>query len=89
MHIPSNNTLSAHTSEHQVNAAIKKDSTKKELAQYLYAAARYPILSKFNNAIKKGNFITSPGINSLSFSKHLPKSILISKGYLDQERKNL
>jgi hypothetical protein len=40
-------------------------------------------------AINNGNFISWPGINTLSIDKHLPKSIDSAKGHLDQERKNL
>ena len=89
IHVPSNTTTKSSTAEHQANAIIKKDTSKKELAQYLHATAGYPVLSTFNTAIKKGNFISWPGIESLSFTKHLPKSMQTSKGHLDQERKNL
>ncbi len=39
---------------------------------------------------KNGNFITWPGISTLSIdAHHLPNSIAYAKGHLDQERKNL
>jgi hypothetical protein len=74
---------------HSANAIIRKDQTKTTLATYLHASAGYPAISTFTKAIKNGNFLTWPGINNLSFTKHLEKSIATTKGHLDQERKNL
>ena len=90
LHIPATNcAASTPGTNHQANAIIRKDKTKTELAQYLHAAAGYPVISTFSQAIKKGNFLSWPGIESLSFQKHLPKSMATAKGHLDQERKNL
>jgi hypothetical protein len=75
-------TLAAH-------AIIRKDMTKTALAQYLYGCCGSPVMSTWQRAIKNGNFVTWPGIDSLSLAKHLPKSIASAKGHLDQERKNL
>ena len=72
-HIPStSNAASNQSTLHQANAIIRKDKYKTELAQYLHAAAVYPVLSTFIQAIKKGNFLSWPGIGSISFKKHLP-----------------
>jgi hypothetical protein len=71
------------------NAIIRKDMTKTALAQYLYGCCSSPVLSTWQQAIRNGNFVTWPGIDSLSIDKHLPKSIASAKGHLDQERKNL
>jgi hypothetical protein len=38
---------------------------------------------------KNGNFITWPGIDTLSVDAHLPKSVATAQGHLDQEQKNL
>jgi hypothetical protein len=38
---------------------------------------------------KNGNFITWPGIDTLSIEAHLPKSVASAKGRFDQECKNL
>jgi hypothetical protein len=43
----------------------------------------------WQRAVNNGNFVTWPGIESLSLAKHVPKSIDSAKGHLDQERKNL
>jgi hypothetical protein len=72
----------------QINAIIRKDLSKTQLVQYLHGCCGSPVLSTWNKAIKNGNFITWPGIDSLSLSS-LPKSIASAKGHLDQERKNL
>ena len=70
LHIPStSNAASNQSTLHQYNAIIRKDKYKTELAQYLYAAAGYPVLSTFIQAIKKGNFISWPGIESILFKK--------------------
>ena len=76
-------------SKPQANAIIRKDLTKKQLVQYLYACCGSPVVSTWKKAIKNGNFITWPGIATLSIDAHLPASIASAKGHLDQERKNL
>jgi hypothetical protein len=73
----------------QVNAIIRKDQTKKELAQYLYGCCGSPVVSTWKKAIQNGNFITWPGIDTISLDRDLPKSVASTKGHLDQERKNL
>jgi hypothetical protein len=90
--LPTSQNLHSQTSlntNHQINAIIRKDQTKQDLATYLHASAGFPSISTFTKAIKNGNFLTWPGIDTLSFTKHLPKSIPTTKGHLDQERKNL
>jgi hypothetical protein len=74
---------------HQSIAIIRKDHSKTSLVQYLYACCGSPVISTRKQAIKNGNFITWPGIDSLSIDAHLPKSIASAKGHLDQERKSL
>jgi hypothetical protein len=73
---------------HQLNAIIRKNQSKTELVQYPHGCCGSPGLSTWKKAIKNGNFITWPGIDSISLSR-LPKSIASAKGHLDQERKNL
>jgi hypothetical protein len=84
---PSSSTLSL--TLHQSNAIIRKGRSKTSLVQYLHACCVSPVISTWKQAIKNGNFIMWPGINSLSIDAHLPKSIASAKGHLDQERKNL
>ena len=68
LHIPATNcAASTSGTNHQANAIIRKDKTKTELAQYLHAAAGYPVMSTFSQVIKKGNFLSWSGIESLSF----------------------
>jgi hypothetical protein len=90
--IPSTNTYSTSNKtpvKQHANAIIRKDLSKTQLAQYLYGCCGSPVVSTFKKAIKNGNFITWPGIDTLSLDAHLPKSIASAKGHLDQERKNL
>jgi hypothetical protein len=75
--------------KHQINAIIRKDISKTQLVQYLHGCCGSPVVSTWKKAIKNGNFITWPGIDTLSIDAHLPKSVASAKGHLDQERKNL
>ena len=88
LHIPSSSSAAYNQNTlHQANAIISKDKSKTKLAQYLYAAILYPALGTFIQTIKKGNFLSWPGIESISLKQHLPKSMATAKGHLDQERK--
>ncbi len=73
----------------QLNAIIRKDLSKTELVQYLYGCCGSPVISTWKKAIRNGNFITWPGIDTLAIDTHLPKSIDSAKGHLNQERTNL
>jgi hypothetical protein len=73
----------------QLNAIIRKDISKTNLVQYLYGCLGSPVVSTWKLAIANGNFITWPGIDTLSIDAHLPKNIASAKGHMDQERKNL
>jgi hypothetical protein len=72
-----------------VNAIIRRDKTKTELAQFLHGCCGSPAITTWARAIKNGNFLTWPGIDDILLTKHLPPSIATAKGHLDQERKNL
>jgi len=72
-----------------VNAVVRKSQAKTELVEYLYGCCGSPAVSTFIHAIKNGNFLSWPGIESISFTKHLPPNIDSAKGHLDQERKSL
>jgi hypothetical protein len=77
--IPSTKTiLSDHSNtkgtppEHRkANAVLQLHKTKAELAQYLHAACFSPVPSTFVQAIKKGHFITWPGLTAELITKHL------------------
>jgi hypothetical protein len=73
----------------QANPIIGKDQTKTKLAQYIYGCCGSPAVSTWKKAIRNGNFITWPGIDTISLDCDLPKSVASTKGNLDQERKNL
>ena len=73
----------------KMNIIIRRDKTKSELAQYLHACAFSPALSTFQKSIRKGHFITWPGITNINFEKTLVATTPSAKGHLDQERQNL
>ena len=73
----------------QLNYIIRKDKSKLELARYLHACAFSPVLSTFTKAIKRGNFVTWPGIEDLNFEKMLGAVKESEQDHLDQERKHL
>jgi hypothetical protein len=75
--------------KHHINAIIRKDLSKTQLVQYLYGCCGSPVVSTWKKAIKNGNFITWPGIDSLSIDAHLPKRVASTKGHFNQEQKNL
>ena len=74
---------------HSCNVIIRKHTTKRDLAQYFHACAFSPSPSTFLTAIKKGHFISWPGLTTSLIKKHLPPSIFTAKGHLNQEMKNL
>jgi hypothetical protein len=85
----SSNLTALNTTKHQLNAIIRKDISKTQLAQYHYGSCGSPVASTWKKSIKNGNFITWPGIETISVDADLPKSIDSAKGHLNQERKNL
>lgn len=76
-------------SKQKANIIIRKDKTKMELAQWLHASCGSPQKSTFIKAIKKGNFLSWPGLDANLINKQLPDSEATAKGHLNQERKNL
>ena len=77
------------SSSHHANVILRKDKSKMELGQWLHACAGSPSKSTFIQAIRKGNFITWPGLTSELISKHLVEPEATIKGHFNQERKNL
>ena len=77
------------TTTQVVNAIIRKDQSKRELANYLYECCLTPPLSTFRHAITKNNFITWPGMDDPYIRKYFNETINTAKGHLDQEMKNL
>ena len=72
-----------------MNYIVRRDKNTRDLAQYLHACAFAPVISTFEACIKKGNFISWPGIENINFKKVLINTEATIKGHLDQERKNL
>ena len=75
--------------QQSINAIIRFDKTKYELAEYLHKCAFSPSLVTFQKAINKGHFITWPGINDINFNKFIKNTLSTAKGHLDQERAKL
>ena len=71
---------------HTVNAIIWKTQTKSELWSYLHGCCGSPALSTWRRAIKNGNFITWPGITSISMYADSHATLATDKCHLDQER---
>ncbi len=57
--------------------------------QFLHATAFSPAISTFQKAIRNGNFVTWPGIDSINFETVLKITLATEKGHLDQEQKGL
>ena len=60
------------------------------MIHYLHGVCWSPPVTTFRKAIKKGHFITWPGLSPhTTLVKHLTTTVASAKGHLDQERKNL
>ena len=55
--------------ENKINYIISRDKNKTELAQYFHGCAFSPVISTFQECIRRGNFISWPGIDDLNFKK--------------------
>lgn len=84
----SSNPTPSSTSLH-LNAIIRKDKTKTDLATYLHACAFSPTIPTFHQAIKNKNFITWPSIEQINFEKFVDDKTAIYMGHMDQVRQNL
>ena len=84
-----NNLMPTFDIGQQINFIIHKDQTKTDLARYLHATAFSPSISTFIKAIRRGNFVTWPGIDNLNLPRLLGTPMATAKGHLDSERKNL
>ena len=87
--LPFHNNTNKTTSKHSMNVIIRKNTTKRDLAQYLHACAFSPCVRTFITAINKGHFLSWPGLTTSLVKKHLPRSIFTAKGHMNQERQNL
>ena len=71
------------------NGIIRKIQTKKELAQYMSTSLLGPANPTLLREIRQKYFVSWPGLTTQLISEHLPKSRATTKGYLDQESKNV
>jgi hypothetical protein len=83
------NKANTHLPDNRINAVLRLDQNKTDLALFLHAAAGYPAKSTFISAINKGFFTTWPGLTSQLITKHLPISVPTIKGHIKQEQQNL
>ena len=75
--------------QHSANGAIKNVRTKRDLTAFLHACTFSPLLSTFLRAIQCGHFKSWSGLTTTLITKHLAKSLAISKGYLYMEQQNI
>ena len=88
--ISRNNNIQAHNDNIvKMNYIVQNDKAKFKLAQYLHACAFSPPMSTFQEYIRRGNFITWPGIEEINFSKLLKTTLSTAKGHLQQERERV
>ena len=73
----------------RINVILRKNSTKRELAQYLHKACFSPAISTFLTAIKNNHFTTWPGLTEDLIKNHLPVSEATVKGHMKEERHGL
>jgi hypothetical protein len=73
----------------KLNVILIKNKTKQQLANYLHGCCFGPNKKTFIQAIRNGNFITWPGLESSIIERHMITPVATAKGHLDQERKNL
>ena len=74
--------------QYAANAAIAKETVPERLA-FLHWCAGSPQLSTWCKAIDAGYYRSWPGLTSKLVRKHMPQSIPMIKGHLDQQRKNI
>ena len=72
-----------------LNVIMPKDTSIKDLVNFLKACCFSPTKSTLLQAVKNGNFITWPGITPETITKFYEQTIPTSKGHLNQERKFL
>ena len=66
----------------KATSAIRCAQTQTDLAGFLHAAAFSPVPSTFLRAIKRGHFVTWPGLTTELILKKLPKSMSTTFGHL-------
>jgi hypothetical protein len=72
----------------QANSVYDLPSTKQAI-KWMHAICGYPVKSTWLKAIKAGNYVGWPMLNERNVQKYYPETIEISKGHLNQTRKNV
>jgi hypothetical protein len=80
-------TLSNSAANGQANAT-HTDHIKANAISFLHVACFSPTTDTWIKAINQGFFKSWPAITATDVKKHLPKSLAMSMGHLDQQRKN-
>ena len=84
--IPASNMHHPHIANLTMSTlAVKKSQYR---VSFLHAAAGYPVLSTWLNAVHQGFFVTWTGLSVATVKIHLPKSYITSISHFDQQRKN-
>ena len=73
----------------KATSAIRCAQTQTDLAGFLHAAAFSPVPSTFLRAIKRGHFVTWPGLTTELVRKKLPKSMYTTFGHLRGQQQNI
>ena len=69
----------------QANLVYNQLSLHAELVQFLHASLFRPATSTLLQAITNNHLTTWPSLSSKTVHQHLPKSIAMAKGHLDQQ----
>ena len=72
-----------------VNAIIRRDKPKTDLANFFHGCLFSPALVTLQKAIAHNHLLTWPGINQLNFPKLVTDTTNTDMGHLTQERQNL
>ena len=72
-----------------MNAILRKDKTKMDLAAYHHASIFSPVQSTLVNSINNNHFTSWPGLTPSLITKNLPPVLATAKGHLHQEKQNL
>ena len=62
---------------------------KKDLITYYHKCCFSPVVSTWIRGIENGNYCTWLGLTAHAVRKHLPKSMVTSKGHMRQQDKNV
>ena len=68
---------------HSLNVIIRRDKTKSDLVRYLHACCFSPPIETFLQAVKKGNFVTWPGLTEKLVLRYLEPTVATAKGHLN------